>query len=124
MAQGHSLTAFAGLVRVGRETVYGWISAHSEFSDAVSRARAARTLAGERKLMAATRGGEVAAAIFLLKNCDPSEWRDVKYQQHNHPVGYENLTDEQLNAIASGVSPADVGVIEGEFTRDSEHERS
>ena len=23
MAQGHSLTAFAGLVRVGRETVYG-----------------------------------------------------------------------------------------------------
>jgi hypothetical protein len=102
MAKGLSLTAFAGLIRVGRETIYGWISAHSEFSDAVSRARAARTLAVERKLMSATFRGEVAAAIFLLKNCDPVEWKDVRYPQHNCTPSDIRLTLEELQAIAAG----------------------
>lgn len=41
MAQGFSLTAFAGSIRVAKDTVYEWIKTHPQFSDAVSRARAA-----------------------------------------------------------------------------------
>jgi hypothetical protein len=73
--------------------------------------------------MAAKRGGEVVAAIFLLKNCDPVEWKAVKYAQQ-HRINLEKLTTAQLQAIAAGANPADVGVIEAEFTRDSEHARS
>jgi len=94
-----------------------WFFAHSEFSDAVSRARAARVLWLERKLLRSRKGAETTAAIFALKNADPTEWRDLKHTEHRHVVSADMLTDEQLNAIASGASPADVGVIEGDFER-------
>src|SRR5262252_3316717 len=42
MGQGFSLTAFAGHIRVARDTVYEWIKRHASFSDAVARARPAR----------------------------------------------------------------------------------
>ena len=117
MSDGLSLTAFAGLIGQGRDTVYKWIRAHSEFSDAVSRARAARVLWLERKLLRSRKGAETTAAIFALKNAAPEDWRDVKYSEHRHAIDYNVLTDKQLNAIASGASPADVGVIEGDFER-------
>jgi hypothetical protein len=117
MSEGLSLSAFAGLIGQGRDTVYKWIRAHSEFSDAVSRARAARVLWLERKLLRSRKGAETTAAIFALKNADPTEWRDMKHTEHRHVVSADMLTDEQLNAIASGASPADVGVIEGNFER-------
>ena len=116
MSDGLSLSAFAGLIGQGRDTVYKWIRAHSEFSDAVSRARAARVLWLERKLLRSRKGAETTAAIFALKNADPTEWRDQKHTEHRH-VALGMLTDEQLNAIASGASLADVGVIEGDFER-------
>ena len=117
MSDGLSLAAFAGLIGQGRDTVYKWIRAHSEFSDAVSRARAARVLWLERKLLRSRKGAETTAAIFALKNADPTEWRDLKHTEHRHVVSADMLTNEQLNAIASGASPADVGVIEGDFER-------
>ena len=121
MSQGYSLTAFAGSIGQGRDTVYKWIRAHSEFGDAVSRARAARVLWLERKLLRSRKGAETRAAIFALKNAAPDEWRDIKTTEHNQqPVAFERLTDAQLKAIASGVDPADVGVtgiIEGDFER-------
>jgi hypothetical protein len=52
-----------------------------------------------------------------LRNAAPDEWRDVRYQEHNHSVGIDKLTRDQLNAIASGIEPADAGVIDGECTR-------
>jgi hypothetical protein len=111
MSQGYSLTAFAGSIGQGRDTVYKWIRAHSEFGDAVSRARAARVLWLERKLLRSRKGAETRAAIFALKNAAPDEWRDIKTTEHNQqPVAFERLTDAQLKAIASGVDPADVGV--------------
>ena len=116
MSDGLSLSAFAGLIGQGRDTVYKWIRAHSEFSDAVSRARAARVLWLERKLLRSRKGAETTAAIFALKNADPTEWRDQKHTEHRHVV-LDMLTDAQLNAIASGASLADVGVIEVDFER-------
>lgn len=116
MATGHSLTSFAGLIRKGRETVYGWIGRHPAFADAVNRARAARITALETKLLTARRGGEVAAAIFALKNAEPDEWKEVKFQHVDHNVKLETLSDAQLYAIASqGKAAADV--LDGEFTR-------
>jgi hypothetical protein len=121
MSEGLSLTAFAGLIGQGRDTVYKWIRAHSEFSDAVSRARAARVLWLERKLLRSRKGAETTAAIFALKNAAPDEWRDVKTTEHRQTFNADMLTDEQLDAIAAGANPADVGVagdlIEGECER-------
>jgi len=76
--------------------------------------------------LAGTEASEIAqrrgtrAAIFALKNAAPDEWRDIKTTEHKHPVAVETLTNAQLEAIASGVDPADVGVpgiIEGHFER-------
>ena len=122
MSDGLSLTAFAGLIGQGRDTVYKWIRAHSEFSDAVSRARAARVLWLERKLLRSRKGAETSAAIFALKNACPDEWRDLKQTEHRHSLSIQRLTTEQLHAIASGVDPADVGVtIEGDCERRADH---
>jgi hypothetical protein len=117
MATGISLGAFAGTIGVARKTVYEWIKAHSEFSDAVSRARAARQLCLELKLLRARKGAETQAAIFALKNAAPDDWRDLKQTEYRHSLSIDQLSTEQLHAIASGVAPADVGVIEGDFER-------
>ena len=120
MSRGYSLSAFCGSILVERNTVYNWIKRHSEFSDAVSRARAARVLWLERKLLRSRKGAETSAAIFALKNACPDEWRDLKQTEHRQVVSVERLTTEQLHAIARGVDPADVGVtgiIEGDFER-------
>jgi hypothetical protein len=117
MSEGISLGAFAGVIGVARNTVYEWIKAHSQFADAVARARAAQQLAWERKLFRSRKGAETTAAIFALKNVAPEEWRDIRTTEHKHSFAVEMLTDAQLNAIASGVTPAEAGVIEGEFER-------
>jgi hypothetical protein len=57
---------------------------------------------------------ETTAAIFALRNAAPDEWRDVKHTEHKHSLQYDQLTDQQLSAIAAGVSPVDAGLIEGE----------
>jgi transposase-like protein len=111
MAQGYSLSAFAGSIKMSRDTVYHWMSEHREFSDAVSRARMTRVAALEVKLLRSKKGAETSASIFALRNADPSEWRDVRNVQHDHSHTIANLTDEQLLAIASGRA-SDVTVIE------------
>jgi hypothetical protein len=117
MGEGLSLTAFSGLICVARDTVYQWIKAHREFSDAVSRARSCRVLYLERKLLVSRKGAETAAAVFALKNADPVEWRDVKHTEHKHSLAVETLTDAQLYAIASGAHAGDASVIDGSFER-------
>jgi len=122
MRQGHSLTSFAGSIEVSKDAVYDWIRTHAEFSHAVARARSCRVTALEAKLLRSKKGAETTAAIFALKNAAPEEWRDVRHTEHNHTLAkVERLTRDQLNAIASGVSPADAGVIDAEFSRIDEH---
>ena len=117
MAQGYSLTAFAGSIRVARDTIYEWIKSHSEFSDAVARARAARVQWLEGKLLRSRKGAETTAAIFALRNADPVEWRDIRTTEHRHTLAAETLSDAQLYAIASGAHPGDASVIDGECER-------
>jgi hypothetical protein len=37
----------------------------------------------------------------LLRNADPTEWRDIKHTEDAHPHRIELLTDAQLYAIAT-----------------------
>jgi hypothetical protein len=116
MRRGISLGAFAGVIGMSRDTVYRWMREHPDFSDAVSRGRAAQQLCWELKLVHSRKGAETAASIFALKNVAPDQWRDVKHQEHQHTVKVETLTDAQLYAIAGEKAP----VVDAEFTRTGE----
>jgi len=105
MALGFSLTAFAGSVRVAKDTVYEWIKVYPQFSDAVARARAARVYALETKLLRSRIGAETSAAIFALRNADPTEWRDIKHIDPEPTQPIEQLTNAQLHAIAARALP-------------------
>jgi hypothetical protein len=102
MGKGYSLSAFAGSVKVSKDSVYEWITAHREFSDAVARGRMTRVAALEGKLLSARYGAQASTSIFALRNADPSEWKDVRSVQHDHNVTLQTMTDEQLLAIAQG----------------------
>jgi transposase len=121
MAQGFSLTAFAGEIGMSRDTVYEWMSRHAAFADAVSRGRAGRANWLEGKLLRSRKGAETTAAIFALKNAAPDEWKDVKYQEHAHVhASLRELTDAELLRIigaAGQVGDIDGDVIDGESVR-------
>ena len=119
MAEGLSLTAFAGFIRVDPTTVYEWIKTHADFSHAVSRAQGARVHALECKLLRSRKGAETTAAIFALKNACPTEWKDVKHTEHQHNVSIESLSDAELYAIAGQKRP----VIDGEYSHVDTHKR-
>lgn len=74
--QGFSLTAFAGMIGVCRDTISEWAKVHEEFSAAVKRHAGARTHKLESDLLAAPDGPTVTSRIFALKNAAPDEWRD------------------------------------------------
>jgi hypothetical protein len=116
MSTGISLTAFAATIGVDKQSVYEWQSRHSEFSHAVARAKVARLLFLERKLLNARYGAQASASIFALKNADPQEWRDMRSVSHEHSHSLQVLTDEQLLAIV-GAAPGAAPAIEGECTR-------
>lgn len=94
MATGLSLTAFAGEIGVSRDTVNEWQRAHPEFSDAVKIAKAKRTGALERQMLAMENGPGVTARIFALKNADPEEWREKQHIEHG-------VTSDMASVIAA-----------------------
>jgi hypothetical protein len=96
MAEGFSLTAFAGMIRVSRDAVYDWMRQHPDFSNAVSRADPARQLWWERKMMRAKKGAEASTSMFALKNIAPSDWRDVKHTEHQHTLRARRLTHHNV----------------------------
>ena len=91
MAKGYSLTAFAGILGVNRDTIDAWMHAHQEFSEACRRAKAKRLLQWERAAMkvAAKGGGHGQSQIiaFGLKNMGGNEWRDKQEHEHSGPRG-------------------------------------
>lgn len=99
MGKGHSLTGFAGHIRMSRDTMYEWMAVHPEFSDAVHRGRAARVDKLEGNLIHATTGAQSVSMIFALKNACPEEYAEVRNLRVEHNVKLEKLTDEQLREI-------------------------
>jgi hypothetical protein len=102
MGKGRSLTAFAGEIKVSIDAVQDWIATHPEFSLAVKQAQTQRVNALEERLLSANNGGTAATSIFALKNACPAEWREVRYENIEHSVNLDGITDEQLAAIALG----------------------
>jgi hypothetical protein len=87
MAEGYSLTAFAGGIGVSRSTIGEWMAEHPEFSAAVSRSKAKRLRGWEKMgidIAAKGTGGPGAATIvvFGLKNMGDDEWRDKQEVEH------------------------------------------
>jgi len=119
MGEGYSLTAFAGEIRVSKDAVYEWIDRWPEFRHAVKIARAARLRALERKLLTTKIGVGVTAAIFALKNADPDEWKDLYQNETNINVNIQQLSDDQLMAIAAAGKPA--LTIEHDPTPEAQH---
>ncbi len=101
MGQGYSVTALAGHLLVSKRCLYEWIAAHREFGDAINIGRAARVAALDTKLLTTVQGVGVTAAIFALKNADPTEWQDRYNTETKVSVPIEHLTDAELLAIAS-----------------------
>lgn len=96
MARGLSLTAFAGVIGVCRDTLNEWQREHPAFSDAVKVAKAKRTLSLETDLLSADSGSVVTSRIFALKNAAPDEWRDRK--DHNLTSDDGSMTPRGLDA--------------------------
>lgn len=78
LAQGHSVTAFAGHIGVARSTVFKWADEIDEFSDALKIGQAKATSFWETILVKVARdgGGNATAAIFGLKNRAAEDWND------------------------------------------------
>lgn len=84
---GYSLTAFAGMIGVCRDTLYEWGKQHPEFSDAIKRHRAVRVHFLETGLLEAKNGQSVTSRIFALKNACPEEWVEKVVNEHSGPNG-------------------------------------
>lgn len=76
MTRGYSLTAFAGHLGVGRDTVEAWARRHPKFRAAVKQAQAARVYYWEKRLITSDRV-RVTPILFALKNACPDEWRQT-----------------------------------------------
>ncbi len=89
LAEGHSVTAFAGRIGVARSSVFKWAAEIPEFSDALKVGQAKATEFWERILVkiASEGGGNATAAIFGLKNRASDDWSDKTVQEHTGKDG-------------------------------------
>jgi hypothetical protein len=91
MAEGYSLTAFAGKIGVNRDTLHAWGREYPDFSEAVERAKAKQLLWWEHsgRNVAIGKGGPGAAtmAIFGMKNCGGGEWKETREYRHSGSGG-------------------------------------
>lgn len=101
MAKGFSITAFAGSIRVSRQSIYEWAEVYPDFSDSIRIARAARVYCLEEKLLESPDSPTVTSRIFALKNAAPDEWKDKHDVEHSGGVEImlahrADKTDEQI----------------------------
>jgi hypothetical protein len=89
LAQGYSLTAFAGEIGVCRDSVYNWMDTHPDFFDAIKKGRAKGQATWEKRLasMAIEGGGNATAIIFAMKNLYQDDWREKQTLEHTGKDG-------------------------------------
>ena len=76
MGKGFSVTAFAGVAGVHRETLYKWEREIPEFSNAIKIARCKRVAKLEFDLLSPNSSAAVVRSrIIALRNACPAEWR-------------------------------------------------
>lgn len=102
LAEGHSVTAFAGHIGVARSTVFKWADEIPEFSDALKVGQAKATAAWERVLLKVAKdgGGNATAAIFGLKNRAAEDWADKVTTEHTGrdggPIETSDVSDKEV----------------------------
>lgn len=113
LAEGYSITAFAGEIGVGRRTVFDWLEKHKEFAEAYEIAKPKAVLHWERafKEFATSGKGNAAAFIFALKNRAGDDWNDKVVNEHTGkdggPIETVNLTHaERVKALAALMAKA------------------
>ena len=104
MAEGYSVTAFAGHIGVARSTVFKWAEEKPEFSDALktAQAMAAKWWEDTLRQVARTGDGNASAAIFGVKNRSGEDWRDK--QEIDHTTAGQPIQSTQeavLSALAA-----------------------
>jgi len=103
MAQGHSLTSFAGEIEVEPRTVERWAQDGGEFSHpafcrAVKIGRAKAVTHWEKQALAVAKGGEGNATIIIfgLKNRAKDDWADLTKTEHSGEVSVNQGAREVL----------------------------
>jgi uncharacterized protein YjcR len=78
LADGFSVAALAGKLKVAVSTVNLWIDKHPEFSDAVKEGQAGAVYWWEQRNRELAQGGSgnATTVIFGLKNRAPDQWKD------------------------------------------------
>src|ERR1700744_346811 len=78
LAEGHSITGFAGRIRKNRDTIFEWRKAHKDFDEAVKIGIAAAAYFWEQRHIEFAKDGKGNAAgiIFGLKNRASDDWSD------------------------------------------------
>jgi len=111
MAQGYSLTAFAGEIGVARSTINEWMAHFPEFSEAtkVAKAKCARWWEDRNRKNAEEGGGNATAAIFGLKNMAPDDWREKSEHEVTGKDGGPLKTETRVDT--SGLSDEELEVL-------------
>ncbi len=84
MAEGFSFESFAAVIKVTRSTLYEWVSAQPDFSDAKQRGFEASRLTWEQigRDIAKKGEGNATAFIFNMKNRFREDWNDKQTIEH------------------------------------------
>lgn len=89
LAEGHSITGFAGSIGVDRTTVFDWLKRHEEFAAAyeIAKSKAVYYWEKEGKRFARDGKGNAAYMIFALCNRAPEDWRQKVEHEHSGKDG-------------------------------------
>jgi hypothetical protein len=84
--EGLSITGFAGIIRVHRDTITEWKHKHTEFCDAIGVAKSVAALSWERRAINIGDGHGTAGAAsivqFALKNVAGEDWKERQAIKH------------------------------------------
>lgn len=114
--KGWSLSAFAAEIGVARSTLNEWAATHPEFSEALSRAKAAasRWWEGQARRVAVNGGGPGTATIvtFALRNFGAEDFRDRRDPPMNIGLPAVDSAKSAAAAIAEALRAYGAGEIE------------
>lgn len=113
MTNGDSKEVVQADLGIAKSTFYEWINPESEwynqeFSDAIKEGERACQAFWEKELKKATLGinkdANPTLMIFNMKNRFREQWADMQIHNHTIKRTAEDLSDEELAAIAAGRS--------------------
>ena len=104
MAQGYSLSGFAGYIGVTRDHLSKWAALYPDFQLACARGKYARLRKWESlAIEVAETGGQGSQAtmiIFGLKNMGSDEWKEKQEVSHSGQVTLSSLVESSMKTIA------------------------